>query len=300
MFKHTIDTNITIKASSEKVWEKLIGFSAYPDWNPMIVQLDGEAKAGSKVKFSVQQMSGKLQNFKARVLRAEPGKELRWVGGLPGILRGEHYFEIERTGENSCKFRHGEVFSGLLIPLLKMFLEFKGRPLYLALNNAMRGLVEKPDARRINGVHHVAISTPDIERLKTFYIDQLGCESIAELEWPKGTKISDTIQKLENSSAKLAMLRIGNAYVELFQYASPEPVPGNPARPVCDHGITHICLDVTGVDTEYERLKAAGMEFHSEPQWVTDDCKTVYGRDPDGNVVELQEIMTSESIIALR
>jgi catechol 2,3-dioxygenase-like lactoylglutathione lyase family enzyme len=299
MFKHTIDTSIAINASSEKVWEKLINFNAYPDWNPMIVQLDGEAKVGSKLKFVVKQVNGKLLNLAARFKVINPSRELRWAGGVPGIIRGEHYFVIESTGENSCRFRHGEKFSGLMIPLLKLFLEFKGRPLYLALNNALRGVVEEPEARRINGVHHVAISTPDIERLKNFYVDQLGFESVAELEWPKGTKMSDTIQNLENSSAKLAMLRIGNAYVELFQYSSPQPAPVNPARPVCDHGITHICLDVTGVDAEYERLKAAGMEFHSEPQWVSDDCKTVYGRDPDGNVVELQEVMTKESIIAL-
>lgn len=299
MFKHTIDTSIAISASAEQVWEKLSDFGAYPDWNPMIVQLDGEVKVGSKLKFVVKQLNGKLMNLAARFKLISPGKELRWVGGAPGIIRGEHYFVIEKTGENSCRFRHGEVFSGLLIPLLKLFLEYKAKPLYLALNNALRGVVEQPDDRRINGVHHVAISTPDIERLKGFYVDQLGFEPVAELEWPKGTKMSDTILRLEDSSAKLAMLRIGNAYVELFQYASPTPAPGNPDRPVCDHGITHICLDVTGVDVEYERLKAAGMEFHSEPQWVTDDCKTVYGRDPDGNVIELQEVMTKESILAL-
>lgn len=299
MFKHTIETAIAINASSEKVWKKLTDFTAYPDWNPMIIRLDGEARVGAKLKFAVRQMSGKLLNLAARFKRVDPARELRWAGGLRGLLRGEHYFVIERTGENSCRFRHGETFSGLLIPLLKLFLEFKGRPLFLALNNALRGEVEEAGSRKIKGIHHLAISTPDIDRLKTFYVDQLGFESIAELEWPQGTKVSDTVQRLENSSAKLAMLRLGNAYLELFQYQSPKPVPGNPDRPVCDHGITHICLDVTGVDAEYERLKDMGMEFHSEPQWVTDDCRTVYGRDPDGNVVELQELMSRDSIIAM-
>lgn len=299
MFTHTIDTSITINAAGEHVWEKLTDFAAYPEWNPMIVRMDGQAKLGSKAKFVVRQLSGKLLNLKARFKRIDPARQLRWLGGLPGIFRGEHYFVIESTGENSCVFRHGEVFSGLLIPLLKLFLEFKGRPLYLALNNALRSEVEGAGARKINGIHHVAISTPDIDRLRNFYVDQLGFEAIAELEWPQGTTISDTVQRLQNSSARLAMLRLGNAYLELFHYRSPTPVAGNPSRPVCDHGITHICLDVAGVDREYQRLKALGMEFHSEPQWVSDDCRTVYGRDPDGNVVELQELMSKDSVIAL-
>ena len=73
-----------------------------------------------------------------------------------------------------------------------------------------------------------------------------------------------------------------------------------PRRPVSDHGITHICLDVTDLDGEYDRLAAAGMTFHCPPQRIGDDVKTTYGRDPDGNVIELQEILSSDSPIALK
>ncbi|HJP36347.1 MAG TPA: VOC family protein, partial [Gammaproteobacteria bacterium] len=71
-------------------------------------------------------------------------------------------------------------------------------------------------------------------------------------------------------------------------------------RPVCDHGITHLCLQVSDIDAEYERLKAAGMVFHCPPQAVGDAIHATYGRDPDGNVVELLEISGASdmSIIA--
>ena len=58
-------------------------------------------------------------------------------------------------------------------------------------------------------------------------------------------------------------------------------------RPVCDHGFTHIALLVTDMDAEYERLTAAGMRFHCPPGGNT---RAIYGRDPDGNVVELMEV----------
>ena len=151
----------------------------------------------------------------------------------------------------------------------------------------------------INGIHHIAISTADIERLKSFYVEQLGFELVVEHSWPQGTEAADAILKLENSSANLTMLRLGNAYLELFQYHTPTPAIQAANRPVCDHGITHICLDVTDVDAEYARLKTAGMIFHSEPQWLAEDLRTVYGRDPDGNVIELQEILRKENPIAL-
>lgn len=155
----------------------------------------------------------------------------------------------------------------------------------------------------IRGVHHTAISTGDLERALQFYRDLLGFTVILEFSWPEGWALADAITGLKNSSARAAMLKAGNMMIELFQYSSPPPKPGDPNRPVSDHGITHLCLDVADVDAEYERLKAAGMRFHCPPQDLELEnirVKTTYGRDPDGNVVEIQQVIGSESPIALR
>jgi catechol 2,3-dioxygenase-like lactoylglutathione lyase family enzyme len=87
--------------------------------------------------------------------------------------------------------------------------------------------------------------------------------------------------------------------VELFEYRSPRPRPGDADRPVNDHGLTHLCIDVVDVDAEYERLEAAGMRFHCPPQDLGPDVRTTYGRDPDGNVIEIQEIRNPANPIAL-
>jgi catechol 2,3-dioxygenase-like lactoylglutathione lyase family enzyme len=151
----------------------------------------------------------------------------------------------------------------------------------------------------IRGIHHTAISTGNLQRALAFYRDLLGFETVFEAGWPAGTEMADNITGLSGSSAQLAMLRAGNTFIELFQYESPAPRPGDPSRPVCDHGFTHICLDVTDVEAEYQRLTAAGMRFHCPPQDMGGGNKTTYGRDPDGNVVELQEIADPASPIAL-
>jgi catechol 2,3-dioxygenase-like lactoylglutathione lyase family enzyme len=150
----------------------------------------------------------------------------------------------------------------------------------------------------IRGIHHTAISTGDLERALGFYRDLLGFEVVLEFAWPKGTEPADQITGLDSSAAKVAMLRAGNAFVELFEYEAPRPAPVDPTRPVCDHGITHIALDVRDIHAEYEPLSAAGMRFHCPPLDMG-DIKATYGRDPDGNVVELQEILTEESPMAL-
>jgi len=150
----------------------------------------------------------------------------------------------------------------------------------------------------IRGIHHTAISTPDIQRALGFYRDLLGFEVVVDFAWPRGSELADQITGLRDSASKAAMLRAGNAYIELFEYESPPPRPGDPERPVCDHGITHFALDVRDIEAEYERLSAAGMRFHCPPRDLG-TVKATYGRDPDGNVIELQEILADDAPMAL-
>jgi catechol 2,3-dioxygenase-like lactoylglutathione lyase family enzyme len=138
----------------------------------------------------------------------------------------------------------------------------------------------------IKSIHHTAISTGDFERALAFYRDLLGFEMVSELNWPAGVELADTITGLEGSAARSVMLRASNTSIELFEFSSPTPKPGDPKRPVCDHGITHIGFEVDDIDAEYERLKAAGMSFHCPPQDLG-ASRVTYGRDPDGNVLEL-------------
>ena len=140
------------------------------------------------------------------------------------------------------------------------------------------------------GLHHVAISTPDVERLLGFYRDQLGMQVAVDQSWEEGVALADTVLGLQGSAGRQLLLRLGNAYLELFQFTSPAARPGDPDRPVCDHGFSHLCIDVDDVDATYEKLRAAGVRFHSPPQDLFPGVRTCYSRDPDGNVVEIQQL----------
>ena len=140
----------------------------------------------------------------------------------------------------------------------------------------------------IKGFHHAAISTPDLERCIDFYTNTIGGKIAWTFGWPAGTPEADEVTGLQNSAANAAMLKIGDTFIEVFQFSSPQPVKQMGIRPVSNHGITHICLEVEDIHGEYERLKAAGMQFNCAPQ-SQDGSSMVYGRDPDGNVVELIE-----------
>ena len=61
-------------------------------------------------------------------------------------------------------------------------------------------------------------------------------------------------------------------------------------RPVNNHGHTHVCVDVTNIEDAYKTLLQNGVEFHAPPQDFG-QVKATYGRDCDGNVFEIQEII---------
>jgi glyoxylase I family protein len=147
----------------------------------------------------------------------------------------------------------------------------------------------------IRGIHHVALNTANLERMLAFYRDVVGFEVVAELGWQDSPQI-DEVVGLRGSAARQVMLRAGNAYLELFEYSAPAARDAEPLRP-CDRGYTHLCLDVVDIEAEHARLTRAGARFERKPGDFG-EIRAVYGKDPDGNVIEIQEILNAEHAFA--
>jgi len=140
----------------------------------------------------------------------------------------------------------------------------------------------------IRGIHHIGINVRDFDRMLEFYQKAFGFEIVGEpFAWEK-EPLLDTLVDVKGSAAKGVMLRSGSVYMEMFQYSAPEPKSTRPLDPQ-DKGYTHMCVDVTEIEKEYERLKGLGMTFGSPVPLDMGHVKTVYGRDPEGNVIEIQQ-----------
>jgi catechol 2,3-dioxygenase-like lactoylglutathione lyase family enzyme len=141
----------------------------------------------------------------------------------------------------------------------------------------------------IKGLNHIGISVTNLDRSIEFYKNLLGMEiSVRRIfEGPE----YERLLALAGARGTVALLTGPNARVELFEFTQPDPKPGDPRRPVCDRGITHFCIEVSDIETEYERLRGSGVAFHCEPIGFSGVAKALYGRDPDGNVFEFLELM---------
>lgn len=111
----SLEKSIIINASAEKVWKVLTDFGSWEKWNSFITKSEGKAEVGTKLRNTFDN-EGKEMIFKPKVLKAEPNKELIWIGRLfmPGIFDGTHGFRIEEIDSNQVKFTNYENFKGLL------------------------------------------------------------------------------------------------------------------------------------------------------------------------------------------
>ena len=134
-----IETSIIINASPETVWKIFTDFASYPKWNPFIQYVKGDVAVGKKIKVSIMNMP-----FKPKVLQYDNQKAFRWAGNLliPGIFDGAHHFYLEDLGNGTVRFKQGEVFSGILVPLFKKSINTKVKAGYEAMNQKLKQLAE--------------------------------------------------------------------------------------------------------------------------------------------------------------
>lgn len=130
-----LQTEINIEASPEKVWTVLTDFKNYPSWNPFIKSLEGNVAVGNQIQAQIQDMK-----FKPVVLQFVQNKEFRWKGKLffQGLFDGEHYFQLNANEDGTTTLIHGELFSGILIPLFKKKLNTETRAGFETMNKALK------------------------------------------------------------------------------------------------------------------------------------------------------------------
>ncbi|MCP2343631.1 SRPBCC domain-containing protein [Actinomadura rupiterrae] len=141
---HSISETIRIDASPERVWEVLADLDSYPQWNPFIREAAGALVAGSRLTIKLfPGTGGRPSTFRPVVRVVRPGRELCWKGKVlvPGLLDGEHRFEIEADGGDACVVTQSERFTGLLVPLLGKTIE-RTTADFRALNQALRRRAE--------------------------------------------------------------------------------------------------------------------------------------------------------------
>ena len=139
-------TSIRIDAPPARVWETLADFARWPDWNPVVKAIRTELEPGAIVRFKIK-LAGPAIPIQARLLVADADRELRWRGppqaALGAIVAGEHFMRLRAVGDDQTEFEHGEIFTGLLVPLIWWRLAPILDTAYDGMNRALKRRVEQ-------------------------------------------------------------------------------------------------------------------------------------------------------------
>jgi hypothetical protein len=135
-----IRSEIEIHAAAEHVWEILMDFRSFPDWNPFIQRIEGEIRKEARLDVFIKLPGKKAMKFRPRVLVVEKAREFRWIGNLiiPGVFDGEHIFEIESMDEQKILFVQREKFTGILAFLFFRSIKDPTLQGFHEMNNALK------------------------------------------------------------------------------------------------------------------------------------------------------------------
>jgi len=115
----------------------------------------------------------------------------------------------------------------------------------------------------IVGIEHVAIASPDPQKLAQWYVETLNF-------------------KINYNSGKTVFIKAANG--SMIEIITSEGALG--PRTMKDPGLRHLAIAVSDFDAEYNRLKGRGVQFVSEPV-DSKGVKLVFFTDPDGNYLHL-------------
>lgn len=141
---------------------------------------------------------------------------------------------------------------------------------------------------------HFSFTVADIERSIHFYRDILGMRLVHTMVHDQ--PYTSRQVAFENAYLKVALFTLdgfpetrSGHMLELIEYVSPRGEPTDTAtnRP----GSAHMAFQVDDLQAEYQRLKALGVRFKSEPVRIeagrNEGGYTVYLLDPDNITLEM-------------
>lgn len=140
-----IFTATEIAAPAETVWAIVTDFAAYPEWNPFLRSMTGDARAGARLEVTMVGPGGREVTFRPLITKLEPGHELRWLGSVlvRGIFDGEHSLAIEPLTEGQVRLVHREIFRGLLVAPVLRWLGASTERGFIAMNRALKRRAEE-------------------------------------------------------------------------------------------------------------------------------------------------------------
>ena len=143
----------------------------------------------------------------------------------------------------------------------------------------------------IKSIYHVNINCTDFDRSKKFY-EMLGFTSVVDLGEGGSPEMGRGLgEPTAKGKAAIMMLDANNTRgcrIDLIEWTNPK-TKGSPPPDLFHAGMARLCLYCTDLDSHFEQLRTAGVEFVSDPVQMMKGTRFICFKDPDGTFIELIE-----------
>lgn len=140
-----VRTEIDINAPKAKVWDILINFDKWAEWNPIVNKAGGSAAMGEALTMTMAGEDGSdAQSYSPVITQFNAPNSFRWNAkmGAAFLFSNDKIVELTET-DSGTHLVHSETFSGLMATMMWGKMKEGVPPMLNSMNGALKALAEK-------------------------------------------------------------------------------------------------------------------------------------------------------------
>jgi hypothetical protein len=126
--KFEVKHEVKLDAPIEKVWQTVIDFEHYSQWNTQLLYLGGKIAPNEKLHLKLAVEGAAPYEFKPTVSQWKEKEVFGWLAitGIPRVFDGEHFFELTDLKNGKTLLVNREEYRGILslvmqqLPMMKL------------------------------------------------------------------------------------------------------------------------------------------------------------------------------------
>jgi hypothetical protein len=108
---------VRIHAPPARIWALLTNAADFPRWNSTVTSIEGDIAVGQKLALRVPLAPDRT--FRPKVTETTPEHRMVWSDGVAPMFKGVRTFTLSGRDDGSTDFSMVEVFTGVMLPMVK-------------------------------------------------------------------------------------------------------------------------------------------------------------------------------------